>query len=230
MNLQSSYQKQETIDLMTVLKNTHLGKERMESLKRSTFKKYETVYLPGQVADRIFILKKGRIKIVNHHNSSKEIIKKVLGAGEFFGEFSMIGQQTRADFAIAMEETELYVLTTSALKRMMINHEGLINYIMNTFGARLMVMEQRLESLVFKSSRTRIIDFLNDLVKQKGQRVGYEMVVRKFFTHQEIANITATSRQTVTTVLNDLRNRNILTFNRRRLLIRNLEMLRAEVA
>ena len=67
------------------------------------------------------------------------------------------------------------------------------------------------------------------MVGKRGQRVGYEYVVRKFITHQEIANLTATSRQTVTTVLNDLRNRNLLTFNRRRLLVRDLDALKEEV-
>ncbi|RMG79696.1 MAG: helix-turn-helix domain-containing protein, partial [Bacteroidetes bacterium] len=50
-----------------------------------------------------------------------------------------------------------------------------------------------------------------------------------FMTHQEIANLTATSRQTVTTVLNELRTKNILTFNRKRLLIRDMEQLRKEI-
>jgi CRP/FNR family transcriptional regulator, cyclic AMP receptor protein len=89
-------------------------------------------------------------------------------------------------------------------------------------------MEQRLESLVFKDSRTRIIEFLKQLGEKKGQRVGYETLVRKFMTHQEIANLTATSRQTVTTVLNELRNKNVLTFNRRRLLIRDMGALAKE--
>ncbi|MCB0557912.1 MAG: winged helix-turn-helix domain-containing protein, partial [Phaeodactylibacter sp.] len=89
----------------------------------------------------------------------------------------------------------------------------------------MLEMEQRLESLVFKDSRTRIIEFLHELGEKKGQRVGYEMLVRKFMTHQEIANLTATSRQTVTTVLNELRNRNLLTFNRKRLLIRDMDKL-----
>ena len=96
---------------------------------------------------------------------------------------------------------------------------------MKIMGSRMLEMEQRLESLVFKDSRTRIIEFLHELGEKKGQRVGYEMLVRKFMTHQEIANLTATSRQTVTTVLNELRNRNLLTFNRKRLLIRDMEKL-----
>ena len=96
-------------------------------------------------------------------------------------------------------------------------------------GSRVLEMEKRLESLVFKDSRSRVIDFLLDLADKKGTRVGYETLIEGFFTHQEIANLTATSRQTVTTVLNELRTRNLLTFNRKRLLIRDLELLRAEI-
>jgi CRP-like cAMP-binding protein len=90
-------------------------------------------------------------------------------------------------------------------------------------------MERRLESLVFRDSRSRIVEFLVQLVKNNGERVGYEWVVRKPVTHQEIANLTATSRQTVTTTLNDLRYKKLLTFNRSRLLVRDLEGLTAEM-
>ena len=101
---------------------------------------------------------------------------------------------------------------------------------MKVMGSRVLEMENRLESLVFKDSRSRIVEYLLDLVKRRGQRVGYEWVVRKFITHQEIANLTATSRQTVTTVLNELRTKELITFNRKRLLIRDLDKLKEEVA
>ena len=100
---------------------------------------------------------------------------------------------------------------------------------MKLIGNRAMEMEKRLESLIFKDSRSRIIEFLLDLNDKKGQRVGYEWVVRKFITHQEIANLTATSRQTVTSVLNELKGENVLTFDRKRLLIRDLEKLQGEL-
>ena len=90
-------------------------------------------------------------------------------------------------------------------------------------------MERRLESLVFRDSRSRIVEFLVQLTQAKGQAVGFEWVIRKPITHQEIANLTATSRQTVTTTLNDLRFKKLLTFNRARLLVRDLEALKAEI-
>jgi CRP-like cAMP-binding protein len=70
---------------------------------------------------------------------------------------------------------------------------------------------------------------LLQLTRKKGQRVGYEWVVRNFITHQEIANLTATSRQTVTTTLNDLRFKKLLTFNRSRLLVRDMDKLAQEI-
>jgi CRP-like cAMP-binding protein len=100
---------------------------------------------------------------------------------------------------------------------------------MRIFGGRQLEMERRLESLIFRDSRSRIVEFLVNLARTKGQRVGYEWLIRKPVTHQEIANLTATSRQTVTTTLNDLRFKKLLTFNRSRLLIRDLDKLTEEM-
>ena len=85
--------------------------------------------------------------------------------------------------------------------------------------------EERLESLIFKDARARIIDFLKDSANKRGRRVGYEMLLKHCLTQQDIANITGTSRQTVTSVLNDLRKENLIYFNRRTILIRDMERL-----
>ena len=121
------------------------------------------------------------------------------------------------------------VVNVDEMKLLMRDHNALGLFIMKIMGSRVLEMEKRLESLVFKDSRTRIIEYLLESAEKNGRRVGFETEVRKFITHQEIANLTATSRQTVTTLLNDLRDRNILTFDRRRLLIRDMEKLKGEV-
>jgi CRP-like cAMP-binding protein len=64
-------------------------------------------------------------------------------------------------------------------------------------------------------------------VEDKGQKIVYEWLVRPFMTHHDIAGITGTSRQTVTTTLNEFRNNNLLIFDRNRLLVRNLETIRS---
>lgn len=193
------------------------------------FEKGKYIYLPDQSSDKIYFITSGRVKIGTYGNSGKEVTKAIISEGEIFGELSIIGESTRRDFAYVMEETTCCVLTVDEMKELMKDHSKLGLFFMKMMGSRVLEMEQRLESLVFKDSRSRIVEFIVDLAERKGQRVGYEWVVRKFITHQEIANLTATSRQTVTTVLNELRNDNLLTFNRKRLLVRNLEQLKEEI-
>ena len=181
--------------------------------------------MPDEFADRIFFLTEGRIKIGTYSDSGKEITKAILGTGEVFGEMALVGENKRRDFAYAMEKTMICIITVNEMHGLMREHNALGLFLMKIMGSRILEMEQRLESLVFKDSRSRVIEFLHDLGKKKGKPVGFEVEVRKFMTHQEIANLTATSRQTVTTILNELRNKNILTFNRRRLLIRDMDAL-----
>ncbi len=68
------------------------------------------------------------------------------------------------------------------------------------------------------------------MVAKRGRQVGYEMLLKHSLTHQDIANITCTSRQTVTLVLNELRKENLIYFNRGRILVRDMETLRASAA
>jgi len=200
-----------------------------ESHVHKHFEKGKYIYLPDQSSDKIYFITSGRVKIGTYGASGKEVTKAIISEGEIFGELSIIGESMRRDFAFVMEETSCCVLTVDEMKELMKDHSKLSLFFMKMMGSRVLEMEHRLESLVFKDSRSRIVEFIVDLAEKKGQRVGYEWVVRKFITHQEIANLTATSRQTVTTVLNELRNDNLLTFNRKRLLVRNLEQLKQEI-
>ena len=92
-------------------------------------------------------------------------------------------------------------------------------------GTRLMYLEDRFESLVFKDARERIIDFLKDNAKTNGRKVGLEMLIKHSLTQQDIANYTGTSRQTVTYVLNDLKRQNQIYFKRKSILIRDISSL-----
>jgi CRP-like cAMP-binding protein len=219
----------ENLDVMQILCPTKLTKEEMERHVHKEYKKGEYIYLPEEYSDRIFFITEGRVKIGTYNDDGKEITKAILGHGEVFGELALVGEDKRRDFAYVMEDAVICVLGVEEMRALMRDRSELNIFLMKIMGSRMLELEQRLESLVFKDSRSRIVEYLYDLANKKGQRVGYEMLVRKFLTHQEIANITATSRQTVNTVLNELRNKNILTFNRRRMLVRDMDKLKAQI-
>ena len=185
--------------------------------------------MPDDLSDRIFFITEGRVKISTMNEDGKEITKAILGKGEVFGELALVGEERRRDWATALEKTITCVVTLEEMRSLMRERSELNLFFMKIFGARQLEMERRLESLVFRDSRSRIVEFLVELTRARGERVGYEWVIRKPITHQEIANLTATSRQTVTTTLNDLRYKKLLTFNRARLLVRDLEGLAEEM-
>ncbi|MEQ8530984.1 MAG: Crp/Fnr family transcriptional regulator, partial [Imperialibacter sp.] len=93
-------------------------------------------------------------------------------------------------------------------------------------GLRLKRVERKLESLVFKDARSRVIDFIREMAEERGQKVGYEMLIKTKFTHKDIASLTGTSRQTVTTILNELKSQNVINFDRRRILVRDMDKLK----
>lgn len=193
------------------------------------FKKGDYVYMPEDNSDKIFFIISGKIKIGSYRDNDKEVAHTILQKGDVFGELAMIGETARKDFAQALEESEIIPIKLEEVKKQMKNHSSLSILIMKMMGSRVHEMEQRLESLVFKDSRTRIIEFIILSLEKSGQRMGYEWILRNFITHQDIANLTATSRQTVTMVLNELKNENIIHFDRKRLLIRDLDRLKAEI-
>ena len=107
----------------------------------------------------------------------------------------------------------------------MVDNRELSFRILKLVGLRLMKMERKLELLVFKDARTRIVEFLKDAASWKGKKVGYETLIQTKLTHKDIAALTGTSRQTVTTILNELKEANVINFDRKRILIRDLEKL-----
>ena len=219
----------ENIDITQILCPTKLTKEEMDRHIHKIYKKGEYIYLPEELSDRIFFITEGRVKIGSYGESGKEITKAILSKGEVFGELALVGEDKRRDFAYVMEEATVCAIGTHEMKSLLRDRNDLTIFIMKIMGSRMLELEQRLESLVFKDSRTRIVEYLFDLASKKGQRIGYEILVRKFLTHQEIANLTATSRQTVNTVLNELREKNIITFDRRRMLVRDMDKLKKEM-
>jgi CRP/FNR family transcriptional regulator, cyclic AMP receptor protein len=183
------------------------------------------IYLQHEEANKIFYLAKGKIKVSTYSSAGKEMTKRFVSEGEIFGELTLLGNEKHGDFAFAFEESVVYSITIKELHHKMQQSPSLSLFIINKIGQILIKTEKRIEALVFQSSRDRIISFLKGLANEKGTRVGYEILVKDWLTHQEIANLTATSRQTVTTILNELRADNLIYFTRSKLLIRDFEKL-----
>lgn len=214
-----------SIPLFQVLSSPEL-EQLVDCLAPRIIAKNETIYRINTPSDTIFILAKGTVKIGTDSSEGREVIKQILHPISIFGELGLVGEERRQDTAVAMnKEVHLLTLQTRDLLTMMRRNHHLSLRLLRWFGNRLRYTENRLESLIFKDARERIIDFLKDAARKRGQRIGYETLIKHSLTQQDIANLTGTSRQTVTSVLNDLRKNNLIHFTRRSILIRDLTKL-----
>lgn len=190
------------------------------------YAKDEFIYFKDQSSEKIYMVSSGRVKIGTYAPDGKEVVKAILTRGEVFGELALAGEDIRQDFAQAMDnDTRVCDMTIADLQDLMVENKELNLKIMRIIGFRLRKVERKIESLVFKDARTRIVEFLKEMAQEKGQKVGFETMIKNHLTHKDIASLTGTSRQTVTTVMNELRESNLINFDRRRILIRDMEKL-----
>lgn len=189
------------------------------------YKKDQFIYMPDDAASHIYLIVEGRVRIGHYLEDGKEVITSILTTGEIFGELALAGEETRRDYAQSMSEVTICPLTLHELKELMYENKELSFKILKLIGLRLMKLERKLELLVFKDARTRVIEFLKDAAAWKGKKVGMETMIPTKLTHKDIASLTGTSRQTVTTILNELKEQNLINFDRRKILIRDLSKL-----
>lgn len=204
----------------------HKVKTMAERHSFNYFKKDEFIYFPNEAATYVYMIANGRVRIGRYLDDGKEVVSAILGMGEIFGELALAGEETRRDFAQAMDaNTTVCPLSIEDLKNLMKDNKELSFKLLKLVGLRLMKLERKLELLVFKDARTRIVEFLKDTASWKGKRVGFETMIPTRLTHKDIAALTGTSRQTVTTILNDMKEKNLINFDRKKILIRDLEKL-----
>jgi len=198
-----------------------------EMMEQIIVPKYQFIYHQGDEARYLYLLFQGAVKIGSIHSDGREIIKQILYPEAIFGELSVICEEQYNSYALTFNtDVMLYRVKAEDFRKLLQNCPDLYFSILSMIGRKLKHTEKRLESLIFKDARERIVDFLKHNAEKHGMRVGYEMMFKHSFTQQDIANFTGTSRQTVTSVLNDLRKSNMIYFNRRSVLIRDMANLR----
>ncbi len=188
--------------------------------------KHHKVFESGQKSDEIFFLLKGVIKVTTSTSDNREVIKMILHPQAILGEHSLAGEEIRNNDATVMtNDATVLAVHVDIVKNLMLSNPKLVFCVVNFLGKKLKYSEERLESLVLNDARERIVQFLKVNAQSFGQQVGFELLLKHDFTQQDIANFTGTSRQTVTTVLNDLKKNNKIHFRRKSILIRDIKAL-----
>ena len=200
------------------------SRSKMRKLKRG-----EPVYLPTQLETAILLVASGRIKTCHVTPEGKQSILSFVEPGEIFGELALVGSQSRGEYAEAVEATTLVAMEVNDLHAILHKYPSVSFGITKLIGLRRQRIERRLKNLLFRSNRERIIHLLLELAESYGQQTADGINLSIKLSHQEIASLIGSTRETVTVVLGQIQLEGKIRTARRRILIRDLDSLAVEV-
>lgn len=201
------------------------GKSKMRKLKRG-----EPVYLPSQHSDGVILVADGRVKICHVTPDGKQSILNFIDKNEIFGELSIFDETTaRNEYAEAAEASTLIWIPRNAMQAVVKKYPHIVLGVTKIIGLRRQRIERRLRNLLFRSNRERVVHLLLELVEKYGNPIesGVELKIR--LSHQEMASIIGSTRETVTVVLGHLQAEGLIKIARRRITVTNLNKLAEEV-
>jgi len=204
----------------------HKFSDYRENHQLRNFNKGEFIYFFDDPSSSIYLIVEGKIKILYYTEEGDEVIKSVLAKGDVFGELSLLGEEKRKDYArVVRENTTVCQLTIEQMQALMKNNLNFALKINKFIGLKIRKLERKVEALVFKDVRTRMIEFIREFAEERGEKDGQGYRINHFLTHKDMADLIGTTRQTVTTLLNELRSEGKIDFTRRSMFVPDINSL-----
>jgi CRP/FNR family transcriptional regulator, cyclic AMP receptor protein len=193
-------------------------KDACSTVKVKTVYRGETFNYGDGDYSKIYLLIKGKIKITECNEMDAELIKDILTAPDIFGDLSLNGNPSMDEFAEALTaNTVVCVFNARDFKKLLQENPLMALSYANIVNIKLKRLEGRHADLVFRDAKSRLIRFIKNWAVSDGNRIGDKIVLSNYLTHSDIAGVIATSRQSVNTLLNELRDAGILFYNRKRI-------------
>ncbi|WP_136668031.1 Crp/Fnr family transcriptional regulator [Flavobacterium sp. H122] len=190
-------------------------------------KKGEIIYFSDSETPRVFLLKRGNIKIVSIDEEGNETIKDIIQKGDLFGELELEPDKTSNELAVALtDEVSICSFLLSDFENLMLKHPNLALSYMKFVGLKLKRIKNNYSNLMSKDAKTRLKTFLLDWSEREGNKDGNVISLENYLTQADIAQIICTSRPTATKLIIELEEEGIIQYTRKEINIPNIELLR----
>ncbi len=189
-------------------------------------RKGDFIYFTDEASKPLYFLLKGRIKLAEGNEEGNELIKEIVQPGDSFGGITFDGSDRNYEYAAVMSaEAWVGSLNVNEFEQLMESNPVFALHFVRKLASKLRRLENRYTNLVLMDVKARLISFMKDWVRSEGKQQGNRIVLPNPLTHQEIASIISSSRQTVTTLLNEMKESGNLRYSRSRMEICDLEAL-----
>jgi len=186
------------------------------------YNKKDYIYFEEDSASKVYLIEKGKVKIGYYNQDGTEVVKAILTNGELFGEQAILGENIREEFAQSLDnKTSICPISVETMHDLMRDNQTFSFKIYKFIGFKFKKLERRLQLLLFKDAKTRLVEFLDELCEEYGydcEKTG-DHVIKHPYTQKDIASLIGTSRPTLNILLQELRTENYIDFNRKEIRI-----------
>ncbi len=187
----------------------------------------EYIYFPHQNRNKLYFAKDGFIKLGYIDEAGNEVIKEIIQKGEIFGQLTLEKNNDQDEFAQAYKsDVSLCAFTMEDFIRILQRKPEMAIAFSFHLGNKLRKVENRLLNILNKDVKSRLAQLLLQLAKDKNAVVNNTAAIDKFLTHDDIAKLIGSSRQTVTTSLNQFEKENIIKITKKEILINDVASLK----
>lgn len=190
-------------------------------------KKGDYIYFDSHHLNKLYFVKDGYIKIGYIDENGNEIIKEIIKEGEIFGQFALERNNLNGEFARAYKgNVSLCAFNIEDFEKLLTKKPLLAIKYTKQMGEKLRRAEFRLVNMLNKDVRSRLIAFFYNLAMMDGcnaSSVSYSM--ENFLTHDDIAKLIGSARQTVTTFINQLEDEDLVKITRKKITLPDVKKL-----
>jgi CRP/FNR family cyclic AMP-dependent transcriptional regulator len=198
-----------------------------ERIQLREIRRREVVYLPGDPGSHLFVVNGGRIKISKVTRDGKALTLSYCGPSELFGETCLIEGGPREEMAEAMENSMVTEIERGDFERLLQAHSALGYQMTKILARRRRELENKLETLVFRDVTSKLAELLLGLAEEYGVEDSRGTMVALKITHQELANLIGSTRETVSLTLSTFKKKKLICTEGRKVIISDAESLKA---
>ncbi len=187
----------------------------------------QVIYLPGDPGESLFFINGGRVKCSKVTRDGKELTLAYRGAGQMFGELAVIDGAPREEMAEAMKNAIITEVPIGLFKELLLADADLGFRFASTIGERRKSLETKLEHLVFKDVQAKLAALLLELGEEYGVETDDGVQIGLKITHQEMANLIGSTRETISLTLAQFKKKKLINMNGRTVIVLDHEGLKA---